>query len=229
MTPEQIQSLILYRDALMLVLNKPSGIPVHAGTGKLIPLDRYFDHLRFGLPKAPALAHRLDKDTSGCLVLGRHNEALRRLGKLFTHDHIQKTYWAIVHGQPPQEEGMIDLPLSPQSTRRNLWWMKVDPDNGKPSLTHYRILCTNGTTSWLELTPKTGRTHQLRVHCAAIGCPIIGDKIYGEEKEDSPLCLHAATIEIPLYPKKEAIKVTAPAPQHLAEWIDKFEGLKSLP
>lgn len=215
MTPEQIQSLILYRDGLILVLNKPSGIPVHAGTGKLIPLDRDFDHLRFGLPKPPALAHRLDKDTSGCLVLGRNNEALKRLGKLFAQDRIQKTYMAIVHGRPEMDEGTIDLPLGPQSTRKDLWWMKVDYENGKPAITHYKVIKTTDTHSLLELMPQTGRTHQLRVHCQAMGCPIVGDKIYGTGKDESSLCLHAASIEIPLYPKREAISVHAPLPDHM--------------
>lgn len=224
MTPEQIQSLILYRDALILVLNKPSGIPVHAGTGKLAPMDRYFEHLKFGLPKPPALGHRLDKDTSGCLALGRNNEGLKRLGKLFSNDRIKKTYLAIVHGKPSMDEGIIDLPLGPQSSRKDLWWMKVDAENGKPAVTHYRVKESNGTYSLLELMPKTGRTHQLRVHCQAIGCPIVGDKIYGTTKDESPLCLHAYQIEIPLYPKKEALCVTASLPDHMTSLIENLKG-----
>ncbi|WP_347252661.1 RNA pseudouridine synthase [Legionella sp.] len=222
MTPEIIQSLLLYRDAMMLVLNKPSGIPVHSGSGKLSPLDQSFEHLRFGLPKPPALAHRLDKDTSGCLVLGRHVEALRRLGALFANDKIEKTYWAITHNIPKEQEGEINLPLAPQSKKKHLWWMKIDEENGKPSLTHYRVLAHNNQFSWIELTPKTGRTHQLRVHCAAIGCPIVGDRIYGQNDGFENLCLHAYSIKIPLYSKKEAIIVTAPAPDHIQSLIDRI-------
>lgn len=115
--PFNIQSLILYRDAMMLVLNKPAGIAVHAGAKKNDSLDAYFKELQFGLPRLPALAHRLDKDTSGCLVLGRHAEALRRLGHLFQNNQIQKTYWAIVKGHLAEKEGIIDLPLAPQSDK----------------------------------------------------------------------------------------------------------------
>jgi tRNA pseudouridine32 synthase / 23S rRNA pseudouridine746 synthase len=223
MTPEMIHSLLIYRDAMMLVLNKPSGIPVHAGSGKLKPLDHDFEHLQFGLPKPPALAHRLDKDTSGCLVLGRHAEALRRLGVLFANNKVEKTYWAIVHGTPQTPEGIINLPLVSQSQKKHLWWMKVDEKKGKPALTHYRVLASNNDFSWLELTPHTGRTHQLRVHCAAIGCPILGDKIYGPSDTFAKLCLHAYSVKIPLYPKKEAIFVTAPTPDHIQNLIDQID------
>ena len=210
-----VQDLILYRDALMLVLNKPSGVPVHKGSGKLIPLDVHFDSLRFGLPHKPELAHRLDKDTSGCLVLGRHAQALKRLGLLFEQQKVEKIYHAIVQGCPEQEEGIIDLPLGPQSSRRDQWWMKVDPEQGKPAITHYKVLETRDPYSYLELSPRTGRTHQLRVHCQAIGCPIVGDRIYGRAEEASFLHLHAYRVVIPLYPKKDPVTVVAPLPPYM--------------
>ena len=209
-----ITSLILYRDAMMLVLNKPSGVPVHAGSGKFTPIDVHFEELRFGLPQKPELAHRLDKDTSGCLVLGRHRQALKRLGHLFESGQAEKVYHAVVHGKMPGEEGVIDFPLAPQSKHKTRWWMKVDPA-GKPALTHYKVLGSNDQHSYLELRPKTGRTHQLRVHCAAVGCPILGDKIYGVSDGVSTLHLHAYSITLPLYPKKDPITVTAPVPEYM--------------
>ena len=102
---------LLYRDGLMLVIDKPAGFAVHRGPKGGASLEDYFDALRFGLPRAPALAHRLDKDTSGCLVLGRHRKALALLGKLFKHGKIGKTYWAVVEGGPDADEGRIDMPL----------------------------------------------------------------------------------------------------------------------
>ena len=111
MTPDEMVSRLLYRDGLMLVIDKPAGFAVHRGPKGGESLEDYFDALRFGLPRAPALAHRLDRDTSGCLVLGRHRKALASLGKLFKNGAIAKTYWAVVEGAPEADEGVIDLPL----------------------------------------------------------------------------------------------------------------------
>src|SRR5256885_10303084 len=111
MTPEEIVARLIYRDGLMLVLDKPAGIAVHKGPKGGASLEDFFEHLRFGLPRPPALAHRLDRDTSGCLVLGRHRKALAHLGALFKHGRVGKTYWAIVEGGPEADAGGIDLPL----------------------------------------------------------------------------------------------------------------------
>ena len=111
MTPEEMLARLLYRDGLMLVIDKPAGFAVHRGPKGGESLEDYFDALRFGLPRNPALAHRLDKDTSGCLVLGRHRKALALLGKLFKQGKIGKTYWAVVEGAPDADEGRIDIPL----------------------------------------------------------------------------------------------------------------------
>jgi len=219
-SPETIDILarLLYRDALMLVIDKPAGIPVHKGTGGGVNLEQSFEELRFGLPRLPSLAHRLDRDTSGCLVLGRHRQALNTLGKMFAGGRIGKIYWAVAAGVPPEPEGIIDLPLAKQSESGKRWWMKVaEEGGGLPAVTHYKVLGEGGGHSWLELKPQTGRTHQLRVHCAAIGCPIIGDKIYGEA--GVMLQLHARGIEIPLYPKKTPIMVTAPVPAHMDAFL----------
>jgi tRNA pseudouridine32 synthase / 23S rRNA pseudouridine746 synthase len=214
-SPDFLVERILYRDALMLVIDKPAGIPVHKGTGGGENLEQYFEALRFGLPRPPALAHRLDRPTSGCLILGRNRHALQTLGSLFTHNKIRKTYWAIVHGHPPESEGRIDAPLTKQSESNKRWWMKVAED-GQPATTLYKIMGQANGMTWLELTPLTGRTHQLRVHCAHMGCPIVGDWIYGDKESDtSHLQLHARNLTIPLYPKKADIQVAAPIPEHM--------------
>src|SRR5215211_3569249 len=110
-----LQSRLLYRDGMMLIIDKPAGLPVHAGPKGGPNLSAYLDQLRFGLPRPPELAHRLDKDTSGCLVLGRHAKALAKLGKLFAGGRVQKTYWAIVEGGPAEDAGRIDMALAKKS------------------------------------------------------------------------------------------------------------------
>jgi tRNA pseudouridine32 synthase/23S rRNA pseudouridine746 synthase len=264
MSPEEMVSRLLYRDGLMLVIDKPAGMAVHRGPKGGESLEDFFDGLRFGLPRAPALAHRLDRDTSGCLVLGRHRKALAELGRLFKTGRIGKTYWAVVEGGPEAGEGRIELPLGRLDETRG-WWMQHDP-KGQPAVTTWKVLgrcdlpdpapgCPHlssppGTLSrepraasdgedraappgltWLALEPLTGRTHQLRVHCAAMGWPIVGDAIYGararlhrlRNEPHTPrgsgpgLQLHAREVVIPLYKNREPIKVIAPVPDHLRQ------------
>src|ERR1041384_4975705 len=145
MTPEQMVSRLLYRDGLMLVVDKPAGVAVHKGPKGGESLEDYFDALRFGLPRAPALAHRLDRDTSGCLVLGRHRKALAELGRLFKAGRIGKTYWAVVEGGPEGGTGRIDIPLSRRDETRG-WWMKPDPE-GQPSTTLWTVMGRTGGVS----------------------------------------------------------------------------------
>jgi len=234
MTPEEIKGRVLYRDGLMLVIDKPPGLAVHRGPKGGESLEDLFDALRFGLPRPPALAHRLDRDTSGCLVLGRHRKALAHLGVLFRHGRIGKTYWAVVEGAPAAQEGTIDLPLGRLDASRG-WWMRPDP-RGLPAATRWRLLgrCkpdpndSGPPLSWLALEPLTGRTHQLRVHCAAMGFPIVGDAIYGAAPRfGGPILhLHAREIAVPLNPRREPIRICAPVPAHMRErlsrcgWID---------
>jgi tRNA pseudouridine32 synthase/23S rRNA pseudouridine746 synthase len=212
----EINARLLYRDALILVLDKPAGIAVHKGPKGGENFEASFHHLRFGLPRNPALAHRLDRDTSGCLALGRHHKALEKLGLMFKQGKIGKTYLAIVEGAPDLDEGLIDLPLGRLDASRG-WWMKVDPA-GQPAQTRWKILARGEgqgrAYALLALTPLTGRTHQLRVHCAAMGWPILGDPIYGAGGP-TQLQLHARRIEIPLYKNKEPIIVEAPLPAHM--------------
>jgi tRNA pseudouridine32 synthase/23S rRNA pseudouridine746 synthase len=213
-TPEDLLARLLYRDGLMLIVDKPAGLPVHRGPKGGANLEDLLDALRFGLPQRPALAHRLDKDTSGCLVLGRHRQALQRLGRLFAAGQVDKTYWAVVEGAPPEERGRIELPLARRSADPRSWWMKVDPE-GLPALTDFSVLGRTADLAWLELRPQTGRTHQLRVHLAALHCPILGDTVYGARAQPVALHLHARSIAVPLYPKRPAIAATAPPPEHM--------------
>jgi tRNA pseudouridine32 synthase / 23S rRNA pseudouridine746 synthase len=204
---------VLYRDGLILVIDKPAGIAVHPGPGGGANLESGFDALRFGLPHPPALAHRLDRDTSGCLVLGRHPKALRRLGALFAEGKVEKVYWAVVEGRPSQDQGRVDSGLR-KLTRGSGWRMVADPI-GQRAITDYRVLGAASGRAWLELRPRTGRTHQIRVHCAALACPVVGDPVYGREGADEPLLLHARSIALPLYPGRPPIEVTAPVPPHM--------------
>ena len=221
MTPDEMLSRLLYRDGLMLVIDKPAGIAVHRGPKGGESLEDSFDALRFGLPRRPALAHRLDRDTSGCLVLGRHRKALASLGKLFKSGKIGKTYWAVVEGGPAENEGRIDIALGKLDDSRG-WWMKPDP-GGMPSSTTWKVMGrgggTTGKLTWLALEPLTGRTHQLRVHCAEMGFPIVGDTIYGSApRTGGPILhLHSREIVVPISKNKDAVTVVAPVPEHMRE------------
>ncbi|MBW8310209.1 MAG: RNA pseudouridine synthase [Candidatus Paracaedibacteraceae bacterium] len=225
--PLNLEDRLLYRDAMILVLNKPKGYAVHKGKGRKPNLEDYFYQLQFGLPTVPGLGHRLDASTSGCLVLGRHPKALRRLGILFSGGQIKKTYWAIVRGHLPQNQGIIDMPLAKMNDRKSSWWMKVDPE-GQKAITEYKVLGEIAAYSFVELSPITGRTHQLRVHLDALGCPIVGDPVYGRaipDLDDDNLHLLARSIEIPLSAKKDPIRVVAPVPPHMLDLLRQFKEI----
>jgi RluA family pseudouridine synthase len=220
---------ILFRDQLVIVIDKPPGIPVHAGPNGGPSLEDYFSDLKFDYKETPHLAHRLDRDTSGCLILGRNERALKKLGRLFETGKIKKTYWAIVEGRPPAEEGTIDLALKKVKLPKG-WSMqpakKDDPD-AQEAVTDYKVVKhLRKDRTWLELKPRTGRTHQLRVHLKSLGCPIVGDWLYGpaparpQTGEFPTLHLHARAVEIPLYADKPSIEVAAELPEHMVELVD---------
>ena len=215
-TPAQDELVrrILYRDSCVLILDKPAGITVHAGPTGGPSLEDGFDALRFGNARRPGLAHRLDRDTSGCLVLGRHTKALRRLGTLFAEGRVTKTYWAVVEGDPGEDAGTVDAPLA-KRTARSGWSMVVDPA-GQQAVTDWTRLATAGGLSLLELRPRTGRTHQIRVHCAALGVPILGDPAYGRGGPGQPLMhLLARAVSVPYHADRPPASATAPVPPHM--------------
>ncbi|MFZ4541852.1 MAG: RluA family pseudouridine synthase [Rickettsiales bacterium] len=222
----EINACLLHRDAMILVLNKPAGIAVHVTGHDAISLDQSFKCLQFGLPNPPALAHRLDRGTSGCLVLGRHRQALIKLGKLFEKQRVEKTYRAICVGVPEVAEGTINRPIL-KSGVGSKWKMSLD-DAGQEAVTHYKLLRTKDGLSEIEFSPKTGRTHQIRLHAAlALQCPVVGDPFYGSQEGEFsasalPMMLHAETVVIPLQPSKPPIKVSAPLPEHMEKLLKQF-------
>src|SRR6201992_3414723 len=219
LTADEIQARVLHRDGLMLVIDKPAGLPVHRGPKGGANLESSFDALRFGLPRPPVLAHRLDRDTSGCLVLGRHRKATASLGLLFKHGKIGKTYWAVVEGGPVEEKGPIDMPLGRLNAERG-WWQKPDPE-GQKAVTNWTVRGRGEGLSCRALKPVTGRTHQLRVHSASMGWPIVGDNIYGNGPRfgEPSLHLHSREIVMPISKNKDPIRVDAPAPTHLTHGL----------
>lgn len=211
--PLGLRERVLYRDPAAIVLDKPAGIAVHKGPKGGLVLEDGFGALRFGAPRLPQLAHRLDKETSGCLVLGRTPGAIAALGRLFAGRGVEKAYWAVVEGGPAGEEGLIEAPLRKRDAQRG-WWMVVDAQGGQPSATRWRVLGRGGGFSWLEMVPVTGRTHQLRIHSAHSGFPILGDAIYGRApRTGARLHLHARHIAFTL--EGQRVDVTAPVPLHM--------------
>ena len=211
--------ILLLRDDV-LVLDKPAGLPVHRGPRGGASLEDWLEPLRMGKRHVPQPAHRLDTDTAGCLVLGRTKPALAALGRIFAEGLARKTYWAVVRGRPPEDEGTIDAPLRKISTAARGWRMETHA-TGQPALTRWRVLGRGVGTTWLELSPLTGRTHQLRVHCAAAGFPILGDPVYGAG-DAGGLQLLARAIDLPLDPPAQA---QAAVPGHMRAALEHCGGV----
>ncbi|KAF0223597.1 MAG: 23S rRNA pseudouridine [Rhodospirillaceae bacterium] len=217
MTPDEIQARILYKDQDVIVLDKPAGLAVHAGPNSPDHLELYLDGLKFGWSMAPRLAHRLDRDTSGCLLLGRHDKSIKRLGKMFMQGRVEKSYWTVVHGGPVEDTGEVAAPIH-KVTGKGGWRIIIDAA-GQPAVTRWRVLGRGDGLSWIECTPLTGRTHQIRVHMKHLGCPVRGDVYYGPDPE-SGLGLHLQSHAIgvpPLSAGKDWIRAMAPPPPHMVQ------------
>jgi len=215
-----LQAAVLYKDDDVLAINKPAGLAVQGGTGLDRHLDAMLDALRFEAAERPRLVHRLDRNTSGVLLLARHVRAAAELAEAFRRKDCHKLYWAVVAGVPRQDSGRIDLALAKLPGRAG---ERMAPDEeGKTAVTEYRVLDRAGKqAAWLELRPLTGRTHQLRAHCAALGTPILGDRKYGGEAASlrggeiaRRLHLHARSIELARAGGR-MLRVTAPPPPYL--------------
>ncbi|WP_416898258.1 MAG: RluA family pseudouridine synthase [Minwuia sp.] len=219
----QAEAMVIYRDPEVLVLNKPAGLAVQGGTKVSRHVDGMLPALTFGLPEPPRLVHRLDKDTSGVLVLGRTRQAAQWLTRAFRDRETEKTYWALVAGTPRPHQGTIDLRLSKEDGER------VEPVEfgGQKAISQYSVVAQAAQrASWLAMRPVTGRTHQLRVHAAAIGCPIIGDGKYGGEKAHEggfakSLHLHARRI-VMARPDGRKLDVTAEPSQIFLDGLDRL-------
>jgi 23S rRNA pseudouridine955/2504/2580 synthase len=216
------RSLVIHMDAQAIVIAKPPGLATQGGTATTEHVDGLLDALQYDLPSRPKLVHRLDKDTSGVLLLARTSRAAAFFSKAFQGRTARKVYWALVMGAPSPENGLIDAPLAKQPGTGGEK-MHVDTAAGQPAKSRYRTIEHAGNrAAWLELQPLTGRTHQLRVHCAAIGHPIVGDGKYGGREAfltggvSRKMHLHARRLVIE-HPDGGMIDVSAEPPAHIAE------------
>ncbi len=205
---------LLHADSELVIINKPAGLAVHPGPRTPQSLEDHLPALArmLGQRRLPTLMHRLDRDTSGCLLLARTSPATKRLAHIIEQRQLHKTYWALLDQLPETNEGVITAPLAKISSKNAGWRMVVNVNNGKPAVTRWKII--DRKTGLISFCPETGRTHQIRVHATLIGSAIRGDPIYGVATE--PMRLHARDLSLP-QPDQTRLSITAPTPEN---WPD---------
>ena len=245
---KMIQNAVLFKDEHFIVLNKPAGLPTQGGTGHDIHIDMLAEELKFGNETKPKLVHRLDKDTSGVLLLARTGKAAKALAKALHDRETRKIYWALVAGRPPQQVGTIQYGLvkasghGPHGAGEKMHCIHPDEvertPGAKRATTDYAVIETIGTrATWVGLVPVTGRTHQLRAHMAEIGCPIVGDGKYGGNSQSNDgegwgakiggdisrkMHLHARSLAFAHPFTGKEMLFEAPLPEHMARTWDMF-------
>jgi tRNA pseudouridine32 synthase/23S rRNA pseudouridine746 synthase len=203
------EKYVLFIDGEAIVIDKPAGLAVHPGSKTRESLEDYLKHFRFGFEREPLPVHRLDRDTSGCLLLARNPKAHKRFQRAFEDKKVDKTYLAVLDGVPEAEEGRIDMPLGKVSTREEGWRMVPDA-GGKAAVTDWRVVAVKDGRAIVLFSPETGRTHQIRVHAVeGIGLPISGDPVYGAGR--GPMLLHALSLKVER-DGKPPVEATAPLP-----------------
>ena len=210
---------ILYEDGEALVIDKPGGLPIERPRAGGASLEDRLDDLRLGFQRPPVPVHRIDTDTSGCLLLARNPKALKRFAKAFEERLVGKRYLGILAGVPAESEGTVELALSKISSAEKGWRM-IPAKKGKPSVTHWCVVAEANGRALVDFRPETGRTHQIRVHAASgIGLPLLGDPVYGDGPGTfggaARTMLHAAGLEIPRE-GKPPIVAAAPLPADFA-------------
>ena len=206
---------ILFEDGEALVIDKPAGLAVHPGPATPRSLEDHLSELRLGFRREPTPVHRLDRDTSGCLLLARHPKAHKRFAAAFEAGQVAKTYLAVLDGRPAERSGRVELALAKVSSRAAGWRMVHDPA-GQRAVTDWAVVGEARGRALVRFTPQTGRTHQLRVHAAdGIGVPILGDPVYGPPGSAFRMLLHAATLAVPR-DGKDPIAAAAPLPPAFA-------------
>lgn len=208
---------VLFLDGEALVIDKPAGLPVDRPRDGSLSLENYLAALTFGFRRLPHAVHRLDRDTSGCLLLSRNPKAHARLQQAFEGGLVTKRYLAVLDGVPQEESGLIDVALTKISDAATGWRMRLHP-KGKPARTKWRVLAVKDGRSFVEFLPETGRTHQIRVHAAdVLGAPVVGDPVYGAVRGGGgkPTLLHAAELTVPRE-GKEPVVAKAPLPDRFA-------------
>ena len=223
-----LEDLILFVDGEAIVIDKPAGLPVDAPRAGGSSVEARIEELSLGFQRPPVPMHRLDRDTSGCLLFARNPKARARFQQAFETGAVMKSYLAVLDGEVKGDEGSIELPVAKVSSQKGGWRMVVD-EGGKTAATRWRKLAMADGQSLVEFKPTTGRTHQIRVHAArGLGAAIVGDPVYSLPDDadlesmtlpDSGMLLHAWRLLVPRDPKK-AIDVTAPVPDRFGRWLD---------